>query len=110
MSEIDVTLSHAGENMGIFHDFQYTNDNSASNSNRMTFRVENVSGNGIVVEGCFLRQDKYGKWERNWYDLGNGEEFDGVRIRITGSIENGEFLQMLQLILDAEKMVEIIKP
>jgi hypothetical protein len=33
-----------------------------------------------------------------------------VRIKIRGSIEKSEFLQMLQLILDAEKMVSIIKP
>jgi hypothetical protein len=110
MSKIDVKLSDSGENAGIFHDLRYTNDNYGGNQNSMTFEVENMSGNGITIEGCFLRQDKHGIWERKWYNLGNGNDFDGVRINITGSIENSEFLQMLQLILQAEKMVEIIKP
>ena len=111
MSQIDVTLSASGEDYGIFHDLRYTNDCEGGNSSRMMFEVENLSGNEIFIEGGFLEQDPVTKaWRRNWYDLTRGRGLDGIRIHITGGIENSEFLQMLKLILEAEKMVEIIKP
>ena len=111
MSKIDVSLSDSEDEAGIFHGFRYTNDNDGGNSNASMFEITNQSGNEIFVEGCLMEQDSNTKqWERKWYDLTSGRGLDGVRIHITGGIENGEFLQMLKLILEAEKMVEIIKP
>lgn len=114
MSKVDVRLSNLSDeegHYGIFHDLQYVNNNEGGNGNTSMFEIDNVSGNEIFIEGCVLEQDPTTKkWSRNWYDLTNGQGLDGIRIHITGGIENSEFLQMLQLILEAEKMVEIIKP
>lgn len=111
MSAIDVKLSDSGENAGIFHDFRYTNDRENGNGNQSMFEISNESGNEIFVEVCITEQDpKTKKWSRNWHTLARGQGADGVRIHITGGIENSEFLQMLQVILEAEKMVDIIKP
>jgi len=111
MSAIDVKLSDIADDAGIFHDLRYTNDRENGNGNKSMLEINNVSGNEIFVEGCFhQKNEKTGEWSRVWYDLANGQGLDGIRIHITGGIENGEFLQMLQLILRAEEMVDIIKP
>jgi hypothetical protein len=111
MSAVDVTLSKSGEELGIFHDLRYTNDNEGGNSNASMLEITNQSGNDIFIEGCLLEQDPHTKkWSRTWYDLTSGRGLDGIRIHITGGIENSEFLQMLRLILEAEKMVDIVKP
>ena len=114
MSKVDVALSNLStetEDYGVFHDFRYTNDRSGGNQNEMMFEVRNETGNGIFVEGCLSEYDeKTRKWSSDWYDLTSGRPLDGVRIHITGGIENSEFLHMLRLILEAEKMVSIIKP
>ena len=114
MSRVDVQLSSlSGEegHYGIFHDLRYVNNNEGGNGNTSMLEISNMSGNEIFIEGCMMEQDPTTKkWSRNWYDLANGQGLDGIRIYTTGSIENSEFLQMLQLILEAEKMVEIIKP
>ena len=108
MNKIDVTLSATGENMGIFHDFRYTNEREGGNSSEMTFEIRNVSGNDIIARAASYAKDpQTGKTELVW---GTDAPFDAIRITIYGGIENSEFLQMLQLILEAEKMVEIIKP
>lgn len=105
---IDVTLSDTGENAGIFHDFRYTNDRENGNGNEMTFEITNMSGNDIVAQAAtYTRDPQTGKTELVW---GTDAPFDAIRITIRGGIENGEFLQMLQLILETEKMVDIIKP
>jgi len=113
MSKIEVKLSdlsNGEEHYGIFHDLRYANDNYGGNQNQTVFEINNVSGNEIFVEGCINEKDANGKWTRSWYDLTSGRGLDGIRIHITGGIENSEFLQMLKLILETEKMVEIIKP
>lgn len=114
MSKVDVTLSDlssAEGSYGVFHDLHYVNNNEGGNRNTSMFEINNMSGNELFIEGCVLEQDsKTGKWSRNWYDLTSGQGLDGIRVHITGGIENEEFLQMLRLILEAEKMVEIIKP
>lgn len=109
MSEVNVKLSDSGEHMG-FHDLRYTNDRENGNQNATMFEIENVAGNEIFVEVCMSEQDKHGIWERKWYQATQGRGVDGVRIHITGGMENSEFLQMLRLILEAEKMVSIVKP
>jgi hypothetical protein len=37
------------------------------------------------------------------------ENVDKLQIRIKGGIESGEFLNMLRLILETEKIVDILK-
>lgn len=110
MSKIDVSLSDSDKEVGIFHDLRYTNECDGGNSSSSMFEIQNVSGNELFIEVCVSEQVQHGKWQRNWYPVAQGQGVDGVRIHITGGIENGEFLRMLQLILEAEKMVEIIKP
>ena len=111
MSKIDIQLGDLGENSAIFHDFRYYNQNVGGNSNLSLFELINVSGNQVYVQGRFVEQNPVTKkWETSWRDLHGGDGLDGVRIHITGEWENNEFLRMLQLILETEKMVEIIKP
>ena len=114
MSKVDVTLSGLStetEDYGVFHDFRYTNDRDGGNSNETMFEIRNETGNGIFVEGCISEYDeKTRKWSSDWYALGSGQPFEGIRIHITGGLENSEFLHMLRLILEAEEMVSIIKP
>ena len=111
MNGVDIKLSNLGEHYGIFHNLEYTNDREGGNGNLMSFQVENVSGNEVFVDGCFETQNPDTKeWTRTWRNLNDFEGLAGVRIYIRGSIEHAEFLQMLQLILETEKMVDIIKP
>jgi len=109
---IDVQLGKSGEeDVGIFHDWRYTNDKEGGNGNQTTLEVSNESGNEIFVEGYILEQDPKTKlWERHWFDFAGGRPLDGVRIHIQGGAENYDLLAMLRLILNAEKMHEIIKP
>ena len=108
MTKIDVKLSDMGEGYGVFHDLRYANDCAGGNQNEMKLEIRNVSGNTIDIQVGFHEKDeRTGKWQYKWKPLA---DMDGVRIKIRGSIENSEFLQMLQLILETEKMVEIIKP
>ena len=108
MTKIDVKLSDMGEDSAIFNDLRYTNDCVGGNQNEMKLEIRNVSGNAIDIQVGFHELDsKTNKWQWKWKPL---SDMDGVRIKITGAIENNEFLQMLQLILETEKMVEIIKP
>ena len=108
MTKIDVKLSDMGEGYGVFHDLRYENDCEGGNQNETVFEITNLSGNTLDVQVGFNEQNyKTKNWQWKWKPL---SDMDGVRIKIRGSIENSEFLQMLQLILETEKMVEIIKP
>lgn len=111
MSKVDVTLSSLGDGIGAFHDMRYTNDNEGGNGNSTMFEIENTGGNEIFVEMLVSEVDpKTDSVVYSWRDINRGMGVDGIRIHITGSIENSEFLQMLRLILETEKMTEIIKP
>jgi len=106
---IDVKLSDSGiEGAGIFHDLRYTNDRNGGNQNEMTFSIKNESGNDIQAEITLSVFDNKTKKYRQ--DVHKLESLNGVKLTIKGAIENSDFLQMLQLILEAEKMVDIIKP
>lgn len=113
MSKIDVKLSDLsndtdGESYAIFHNLRYTNDGYGGNKNEMTFEITNWSGNMISAEVAgYATNKRTGKTELMW---GASAPYDAIRITIRGSCENAEFLQMLRLILETEKMVEIIKP
>ena len=108
MTKIDVKLSDMGENSAIFHDLRYANSREGGNGNVMKLEIRNLSGNTIDIQLGFTEKDeRTGKWQYKWKPI---SDLDGVRIKITGQCENHEFLDMLQLILETEKMVEIIKP
>lgn len=108
MSKVDVNLADSEEHAAVFHDLHYTNDCEGGNSNEMTFEITNWSGNDIVAQAAsYTRDPQTGKSELVW---GAPAPFDAIRITIRGACENSEFLRMLQLILEAEKMVEVIKP
>lgn len=103
MSKVDVELSSSEQGAAIFHNLAYTNQGIGGNKNEMTFEVTNWSGNEIQVEVAQYRDNKL-VWAHQKTPV------DAVRLTIRGQAENQEFLQMLRLILEAEKMVEIIKP
>ena len=108
MTKIDVKLSELGEGYGVFHDLRYSNDCYGGNQNETVFEITNQSGNAINVQiGFNEKNERTGKYQYQWKPI---SDLDGVRIKITGGIENSEFLQMLQLILETEKIVKIIKP
>ena len=114
MTKIDVKLSDLpneeyGGNLGIYHDLRYANDNYGGNQNETLFEITNSSGNTLDIEIGFFAQDPTStdKWKWKWRPI---TEVDGIKIKIKGEIENSEFLQMLQLILETEKIVKIIKP
>jgi hypothetical protein len=94
---IDITLSSLGEGNGVFHDLRYTNDNYGGNQNLTTLSINNISGNPLEIE--LMNGD-------GTYLL---ENVDKLQIRIKGGIESGEFLNMLRLILETEKIVDILK-
>jgi hypothetical protein len=108
MTKIDVKLSDLSKDSAIFHDLRYANDCEGGNRNETKFEICNLSGNTIDIQiGFHELNAKTNKWQWKWKPL---TDMDGVRIKIMGQCENREFLQMLQLILETEKMVEIIKP
>jgi hypothetical protein len=108
MNKVDVQLSESGDDAAIFHDLRYTNDREGGNKNEMTFEITNWSGNGIKVETAIYATNKRTqKTELVWE---TPLESDAIRLTIRGAFENSEFLHMLRLILEAEKMVSIIKP
>lgn len=109
MSKVDVNLDDSGAEAACFHNLRYTNDCEGGNSNEMTFEITNWSGNMISAEAAlYATNQTTGKTELSWSP--RKEEYDAIRITIRGSCENDEFLRMLQLILEAEKMVQVIKP
>ena len=94
---IDVRLSDLGEGHGVFHDLRYTNDNYGGNQNETTLEIKNISGNYIEIE----MEDENGQS----YTL---ERTEKVKLTLRGSIENGELLDMLRLIMEAEKITGIL--
>ena len=109
MSKVDVNLADSGTESAIFHNLRYTNDHYGGNQNEMTFEITNWSGNNITVQtAVYATNLRTGRHELSWEKPMEG--CDGIRITIRGACENDEFLRMLQLILEAEKMVSVVKP
>lgn len=105
---IDIKLSDSGENCGVFHDLRYANDNYGGNQNETKFEIKNISGNTIQVQIANHTQDPVTKkWQYKWQTI---DDLDGVRIKIRGQWENNEFIEMLRLILETEKIMQIINP
>lgn len=106
---VRVRLGASDNEAAIFYDLQYSNDREGGNHTETIFEITNLSGNWITVETALYATNKRTqKTELVWETP--MEQNDGVRLTFRGSAENGEFLRMLQLILEAEKMVSIIKP
>ena len=101
-SKVDVSLGKTGENAGVFLDVHYTNDNYGGNQNQITLEIKNVSGNDYDIS--------YDCWEGREKVTYAFECADSIKIKIRGTIELSEFLQGLQMILDAEKMNELMDP
>lgn len=105
--KVDVTLSKSGEGAAIVYDLHYTNDNYGGNRNETTFEMVNDNGNTPVIEMAhYAKNLQTGHTELVWE---RPLTTSGIRITIQGEWENKDFLSMLQLILQAEKMAEIIK-
>lgn len=102
-STIDVKLSNTGiDGAGIFHNIRYTNDNYGGNQNVITFEITNVSGNPIEIIDLDLD-------DHNHY-VGGGPSTNRIKIKIHGTIELGDFLTGLQMILEAEKISDALDP
>lgn len=101
-STIDVSLGRTGEDAGIFLDVSYTNDNYGGNQNQITLGLKNESGNSFDLQ--------YDCWESNEKVTYNVERVDRIKITISGTLELNEFLQGLQIILNAEKISSITDP
>lgn len=110
MSKVDVNLSASGREEAIFYNLDYKADHQGGNHTETTFQIDNWSGNGIEVEVATYQTDKRTNQTKLVWHPVSPRGFDGVRIQFRGSCENDEFLRMLQLILEAEKIVGIIKP
>lgn len=108
MSKVQVRLGASDDEAAIFYDLRYSNDLQGGNHTETIFEITNLSGNGLEIQVATYRTER-NKTTLVWHPV-SPRGFDGIRIRFQGSAENGEFLRMLQLILEAEKMVEIIKP
>lgn len=106
---VQVRLSASDPDASSFYDLRYTNDREGGNHTTTVFEITNEGGNGITVEtAVYATNKRTNRTELVWEPALTGN--DGVRITFRGSAENSEFLQMLQLILEAEKMVSVIKP
>ena len=107
MSAITTQLSDS-DGWGAFHDLIYINDNHGGKHNITTFEIHNQSGYSIGVDlKTYEDNPVTGKREEVWTGR---DDWESVRITIQGGAESSEFLQMLQLIIETERMVEIIKP
>lgn len=108
MSVVDVDLESSDDQAAIFYNLRYQCDHEGGNNTETIFEITNLSGNWVTVQtALYATDERTQKTELMWEaPLPN----DGVRLTFRGSAENAEFLSMLKLILEAEKMVGIIKP
>lgn len=107
MSIVNVNLGSSDDQAAIFYDLKYQCDHQGGNHTETFFEIMNLSGNNMNVQVAAY-QTQNGKTELQWSPV--NIQPDLLRISFRGSAENAEFLSMLKLILEAEKMVEIIKP
>jgi hypothetical protein len=110
MSKVDVNLSDSGENAAIFYNLEYRANHFGGNHTETEFKIANWSGNELDIQVATYQTNATNRSELVWHTVGGASSFSGLKISFRGSCENDEFLRMLQLILEAEKMVEIIKP
>jgi len=109
MSKVQVRLGASDDEAAIFYDLRYSNNLEGGNHTETVFEITNLSGNWLTVETAIYATNKRtNKTELVWEIP--MEQNDGVRLTFRGACENSEFIRMLELILEAEKMVSIIKP
>ena len=109
MSKVDVDLCASGQDVS-FHNLAYKADHQGGNHTETTFVIENWAGNGLEIEVATYQTDKRTNQTKLVWHAVSPRSFDGLRVKFRGSCENDEFLRMLQLILEAERIVGIIKP
>lgn len=109
MSIVNVDLESSGDHPVFFYNLRYQCDHEGGNNTETVFEITNLSGNWVTVQtALYATDERTQKTELMWETP--LPQNDGVRLTFRGSVENAEFLAMLKLILEAEKMVEIIKP
>lgn len=109
MSVVDVDLESSDDQAAIFYNLRYRCDHEGGNNTETVFEITNLSGNWVTVQtALYATDERTQKTELMWETP--LPQNDGVRLTFRGSAENAEFLSMLKLILEAEKMVGIIKP
>ena len=102
-STIDVALSRSGkEGVAHFLDVKYENDNYGGNQNRIYLEFANTGGNPLELTYTVRNNGK--DYQMLMENVG------AVSIEIKGRLERSDFLAGLQMILDAEKMSELMDP
>jgi hypothetical protein len=93
MADINVKLSAASEELGIFHDWEYyaPESNRGANADTETYKVTNKSGNSLSV-----RIKTYDGAYFDWT-----QEIEELEFTIHGAIEIGDFDDLHKLISKA---------
>jgi len=83
------------EDEGHYHDFRYTNDQYGGNQNETTLTIDNICGNDIEIE---------------FESESDGKEYLCIvkKVKVRSEVEQKEFLRSLQMILEAEKISELL--
>ena len=93
MADINVKLSAASEELGIFHDWEYRRpeSNRGGNSDSETYKVTNKSGNSLSIR---IKTDdgEYFHWSH---------AIEELEFTIHGAIEIGDFEDLHKLIYKA---------
>lgn len=107
---IKITLGDLGEHHGVFHELSYSNDNHGGNRNTITFKIQNMGGNPLGIEYGYVGQVRTSVGKNGGLTIEDVDDVQTVKIVIQGTYEKEDFLNMLRLILETEKMFEIVKP
>jgi hypothetical protein len=99
MSKVECKFSDLlGKDESAFLDTYYSDDRYGGNQNEVVFELHNICGNYIQAELVSTDGNTY------------AVDLDKVRLKIYGEIEANQFLDALQLIVETNKVVDIIKP
>lgn len=102
-STIDVALGKSGkEGDACFLDVSYKNDNYGGNQNKVILTLKNVGGNPFNI-----KYTEYHNLQEHEFSL---EDVFSISIEIGGTFERDDLIRGLQMILDAEKMSELMDP
>jgi hypothetical protein len=103
MSELNLKLSHVyPAEQAPFHDWGYTTKGDPNSNQAVTYlEVENTAGNEIEIWAEF---DPYVEEGTGNTVSRTSMSVNKLTIGLGGGIERRELLEMLQLILDAEKI------
>jgi hypothetical protein len=107
---IKIKLGDLGEHHGVYHELSYSNDNYGGNQNIITFEIQNMSGNPLRIEYGYDGRVETSIGKNGRLTIEDVDDIQTVKIVIKGTYEKEDFLNMLRLILETEKMFEIVKP